>query len=403
MCLSCKDNLYRSIAVVNDLFKSLQIMQYQVGTLVACHSTCKTDGQNIGVKHNPFRHSYQRINTLIRPFLPYSFAHKVDKTHFIGIVHIPDLLCFDLFHPAPHRFFIFKVLPLLTQHLVIGSGQFIAQPGRNVHTVRHVFYGYILFVIHRKDIFPYFFGHFRVFLADSIALMAHFQPQHGHVETGIRRIRIDTETEELVLAQPESLPVVSEIIAHHIETVHIRGRLKRCMRCKNRSFFDFFYRLFQTHFFIFNETSDPFKKRKSRMSFIQMENGVLDAELFEHPVSAYAEHDLLSETLVHIGDIKMGAYASVPRVILFHIRIEQIEGHTPDIDLPDRSVDRRVDKRHLYGKMVPVLVKHPFNRCIVFVYGFIRAVLPAVAAYDLPDIALCVHKADPYERKPHIA
>ncbi|SFV68730.1 hypothetical protein MNB_SV-10-1073 [hydrothermal vent metagenome] len=233
--------------------------------------------------------------------------------------------------------------------------------------------------------------------------MAHFQPQHGHVETVIRGIRIAAETEELVLAQPESLPVVSEIIAHHIETVHIRSRLKRCMCGKDRSFFDFFYRLFQTHFFIFNETSDPFTKRKSRMSFIQMENRVLDAELFEHPVSAYAEHDLLSETLVHIGDIEMGTDASVPGIILFHIRIEQIERHTPDIDLPYRSVDRRVDKRHLYRKMLPVLVKNPFNGSIVFVYGFIRSVLPAVTAYDLSDITLCIHKADPHQRKPHIA
>ena len=134
------------------------------------------------------------------------------------------------------------------------------------------------------------------------------------------------------------------------------------------------------------------------MALVQVQEVMIDAYLLKYRGAAEAQHDLLAQALLQIADIESGGNASIPWIVDFDIRVHQIEGDTPDGDLPHRDMDRGIGERHLNDALPAILVHHPGNRGGFAVDGLYEILLPAVIPDLLPEIALRIHESHSHER-----
>jgi hypothetical protein len=91
------------------------------------------------------------------------------------------------------------------------------------------------------------------------------------------------------------------------------------------------------------------------MALVQVQEVMIDAQILEHRGATEAQDDFLAQALLKIADVEPGGDASVPGIVDFDIRVHQIEGNTPDGDLPHRDMDGRIGQRHLTMRCRPSL------------------------------------------------
>src|SRR5258708_6397087 len=87
------------------------------------------------------------------------------------------------------------------------------------------------------------------------------------------------------------------------------------------------------------------------MSFVHVEHVGLDPERGESFHAAYPEHDFLAHAHLEIATIKLRGDASVLRVILGNVGIEEVDVHAPDAQFPNPGENFPIQNRYRNKKL----------------------------------------------------
>ena len=90
-------------------------------------------------------------------------------------------------------------------------------------------------------------------------------------------------------------------------------------------------------------------------------------------------------------------------VVAGDIRIQEVERHLADLDLPDADIDGRVDMRDPDHQVFAGRIEHPGDRRRGAVDRFGNPLLPAVGVDVLVQVALRVHEPDGNHRETEVA
>src|SRR3954451_2743248 len=87
------------------------------------------------------------------------------------------------------------------------------------------------------------------------------------------------------------------------------------------------------------------------MSFVHVEHVRLDAERGESFHAADSEHDFLAHTHLEIAAVKLCCDASVLRVVLRNVRVEQIDVDPTDAQFPNPGENFSIENRNRNEKL----------------------------------------------------
>ena len=83
------------------------------------------------------------------------------------------------------------------------------------------------------------------------------------------------------------------------------------------------------------------------MAFVAMVHERSDAERFQRLGAAYAEHDLLLQSFLSVGNVEfVGNVAQLVGVFL-DVGIEQNQARSTDIDFPELDAQWKTHERHI--------------------------------------------------------
>ena len=82
------------------------------------------------------------------------------------------------------------------------------------------------------------------------------------------------------------------------------------------------------------------------VALVHVEDRGLDAAGRERLDAADAEQDLLAQAVLAVAAVEAVGDGALGRRVVRHVRVEQEQRHAPDVDAPDRGVQRRARQRH---------------------------------------------------------
>ena len=121
------------------------------------------------------------------------------------------------------------------------------------------------------------------------------------------------------------------------------------------------------------------------------------------PHAADAQHHLLADSHVVVAPVQPSRDLPILGAVLRDVGIEQIQGHTSDLDAPEAGqhlVPRQGDTHQQRGT---VRARFGNQRQVVKIVFRIAFLLPAVHVQVLTEVAFAVHQADAHQRQTQVA
>ncbi len=116
--------------------------------------------------------------------------------------------------------------------------------------------------------------------------------------------------------------------------------------------------------------------------------------LLERPQAADAEHDLLLEAHLVAPAVEAGGDLAVRRLVLRKVRVEEEEGHAPDLGETDEQVDRPAREGDRDDRGAPVRRLDDRERQVVGLEDRVGLGLAALSVDDLAEVALPIEEPD---------
>ncbi len=139
------------------------------------------------------------------------------------------------------------------------------------------------------------------------------------------------------------------------------------------------------------------------MALVQVPDRRLAADGGQRPDAANAKDDLLLDTRLAVSAVQARRKLTIPRRVLFEIRVEQVQADAPQTHAPDRDEHRAVAERNGCDRGLPVGRQRRLHGGLNAVEPFVHLDLPALCRHALMEIALRVHEAHSDERHSQIA
>ena len=104
VCLTCEEELYGVLGVIDDTLQTLEVGEEEVRTLVGSEATTEADDQSVGV--DAFEDGYRRLGVaaVADPLLAVEGADMLDETELDSLVRLPDRLVGELLDLRPGSF-----------------------------------------------------------------------------------------------------------------------------------------------------------------------------------------------------------------------------------------------------------------------------------------------------------
>ena len=198
------------------------------------------------------------------------------------------------------------------------------------------------------DVFPQAATDFAVEFADAVGMPAQSQRQNRHakwiggVETGL------AEGEKFVERQPDFGGETAEIFAHHFARERIVARRDRRVGGENIGRSGHLKCGIEIELLLRDEPPNPLEPEEGGVSFVHVKDFRLDPESVKGVDAANPEHDLLAHSHFEVAAVKLGGDATIFRIVLGDIGVEQVKFHPPDVKFPKARVNVAVENAHRY-------------------------------------------------------
>ena len=226
--------------------------------------------------------------------------------------------------------------------------------------------------------------------------------ENSHIESRVGIQRIRPQPQQSITVGPELLVMTAEIFFDQRKREDVGSGGKWSVRRENRSAAYFGDRVFERRSLL-DQHARSFQKRESRMAFVDMHRGGLDAQRPQHVHTADAQHDFLAQALLGVGRVQTMGNRAIPGLIGIELGIEQINRNPADVRSPNEHVDGRVEKRHTNLQRLVVLVAHQRDRIVRPVQHRFVVFLPAIVANSLRQVAPRINQPHRHDRNRQVA
>ncbi len=152
MGLSCKDELYRLLRVVDNFAETVKILEQQVRPLISSETPCKSDGQNIIPQSILYGNDLTWRIMVGRSRIRKPFLDLIDKFFPQSLPYVPYIFIGDTVYTLKAGFVIVVRLERFTEYLRMDSLPLVCSPGRIMHTVGNIAHMKLLRHISRPHI-----------------------------------------------------------------------------------------------------------------------------------------------------------------------------------------------------------------------------------------------------------
>ena len=151
-----------------------------------------------------------------------------------------------------------------------------------------------------------------------------------------------------------------------------------------------------------DEPPNPLEPEECGVSFVHVKDFRLDPESVKGVDAANPEHDFLAHSHFEVAAVKLGGDATIFRIVLGDVGVEQIKFHPPDVKFPKARVNVAVENAHRYEQgaiVAPNFADGQVMKTLIQTDG----VLDAVLVDFLPEISVAVEEADGDEIEVEVA
>src|SRR5580658_6761161 len=235
MGLARENDLHWLEAIGEQMPDALNVIENEIGALVACETPCETERENLGIKQSAERDHALRAYTFFGPFYASAFVDLIDQQALEAHTHSPELLIRYLIHPLPELWIFLLGDPIRTQVLfeprLEPDG---IHPGGHVNAIGDGTDGYFLFSRIGPESGPHFTRHFTVLLADGVRMGGHAKSEDSHIESRVGIRGIGSELKQTLAARAELLVVAADIFVEQREGKNISAGGEWSVRGEDR-------------------------------------------------------------------------------------------------------------------------------------------------------------------------
>ena len=117
--LACKDELNRTLGVVDNLGQTVEVGEEQVCTLIGSETTCEANGESIGIEGIDSLDDLGRILLLLAKVVGYLLLDEVEEFGLEALADLPDLLIVSLIDLFPHLILSLGLIVVWTKELLV--------------------------------------------------------------------------------------------------------------------------------------------------------------------------------------------------------------------------------------------------------------------------------------------
>ena len=148
---------------------------------------------------------------------------------------------------------------------------------------------------------------------------------------------------------------------------------------------------------LLDELSEPLELEERRVTLVEVEHRRREPEPPKHAHAAYAEHELLSQTVLAVAAVQRVGDGARPVGIALDLRVEEVERYLPDPGEPDADPDRH-DGAVVGGELDDRSHRHERQRQPARAVAREALELAVVLVEPLAEVAAPVVEADADER-----
>jgi hypothetical protein len=92
-----------------------------------------------------------------------------------------------------------------------------------------------------------------------------------------------------------------------------------------------------------DEPPNPLEPEECGVSFVHVKDFRLDPEGVERVDAANPEHDFLAHSHFEVAAVELGGDATIIRIVLWDVGVEQVKFNPPDMELPKSRVNVAIE------------------------------------------------------------
>ena len=352
-----KDQLDRSLSVVDDAGKAIEVAEDECGSFVGGKSPCKADGENFRVKKSfGGTNGCRRLvvaQTLLAHFLPNEFYEVV----FEPLVNLPNFFVGNFLDCFPRFGLSDAIFPDVAGTGFDKSAHGVGDPGGGVDTVCDVADGDFVNRDVGPDTAPHVAGDAAMDFAHSVGVTRQSQGEDGHTEgcVGINAPGA-AEFQKFLKVYVERFDEGVKVFMHEIHGKSIVAGRHRGVCGENIAGGNRLKRFMEFEPFAVVEFADSFKRKECGMAFVEMVGGGLKTEGFEKTNAANTKDDFLLHTHFVVATVELKCDFTVGLAVFGDICCQEVNFGQADMGEPGVDVNFPSGQFHSYFDRFAILV-----------------------------------------------
>ena len=304
MCLAGKQEDDRTVGIVDYLAETLQVGEEQMRTLVGGEAAAEADDECVGIEVLDELDHTLRVALVLQPCLFVLHGHIVEEFLLQCLTRFPYLFVGAVVDAVPNLLVRLVAEVLCIEVLGIDFAPFRSAPCGEVNAVGDVadmaFFG----IIAVPDAIEHLLADLSVQPTYAVDLLTSVAGKGTHAELLAVVFWISaTHSDEFIPADAQNLRVSAHVLAEELLVeVVVAGWHRRMHGVEGRGT-DHFEGLVEGQTFL-NVVAQALQVAKCGMAFVAVVDVLLDAELLEQKHTAYAEENLLLQSVLPVTAVE---------------------------------------------------------------------------------------------------
>ena len=393
--LTCEEELYGVLGVVDDTLQTLEVGEEEVRTLVGSEATTEADDQSVGV--DTFEDGYRRLGVaaVADPLLAVEGADMLDETELDSLVRLPDGLVGELLDLRPGSFLGLLLDEVLAEVLRVELLPLSRGPRRQVDAVGDVADVQLFGEEALPDGGEHLLRDTTVQQAHAVGFLTGIQCEDAHRELLVALGILTAEADEVMPRDAETPRDVAEVLAEEllVEVVVTSGDGR--VTGVDRGGADELESFVEGKTFALDVVQEALYAHEGSVTFVHVVDVLRDAEAVEEEHTTDTEEVLLLHTVLPVTAIELVCDGAVPFAILWDVSVEEVEADTADVHLPYMAVYGVTSIGHLEDEgRLSVLFEDLLDGKLGEVLSFVVRLLLAFGAEALGEVAVAIEEAD---------